>query len=88
MKVKMLQLWASPDGILRPGDVLDVSDAVGESLVAQKAAEMIPEPKLKKLPEPKIDEEETIAEEMPVVQKAVNPQIIRTTNKRKPIIKP
>lgn len=43
MKVKALKLGASPDGIIRPGDIRDVPDEEGMQLIQGRYAELVPD---------------------------------------------
>jgi hypothetical protein len=39
MQIRMLALAAGPMGVLRPGEVVEVTDALGEGLIAVGAAQ-------------------------------------------------
>lgn len=44
MRIRMLATMAGPQGVYRPGDVLDVDETAGKSLVAGGYAELIGPP--------------------------------------------
>ena len=56
MKVKMLVHGSGPDGAVKPGSEIEVSDEHGAELVAGGYAEEVPEPAVEETPDAETDE--------------------------------